>query len=59
GLGSFGISAEILLGFAIFLGLCIATVALRGRRPFGFLIGAHATLAIAGLVLVLAIVSLG
>ncbi|HEX7390458.1 MAG TPA: hypothetical protein VF286_10120, partial [Acidiphilium sp.] len=38
GLGSFGIGAEILFAFALILGLGIATMALRGRRPFGFLI---------------------
>ncbi|MCU4159669.1 hypothetical protein AiwAL_06070 [Acidiphilium sp. AL] len=58
GLGGFGIGAEILLGVALCLGLSMAGMAWRGRRPAGFVVAAHATAAIAGLTLVLAIVSL-
>ena len=59
GLGGFGAGAEILLGLALSLGLFVAAAGWRGHRSSGFLVGAHATAAIAGLTLVLAIVSLG
>lgn len=59
GLGSFVTGAKILLASALLLGILIVLAALRGRRTPGFLVGAHATLAISGIVLVLAIVSLG
>ena len=58
GLGGFGAGAEILLGLALLLGLFVVLSALRRRRPAGLLLGAHATLAIAGITLVLAIASL-
>ncbi|BAJ79441.1 MULTISPECIES: hypothetical protein [Acidiphilium] len=58
GLGGFGAGAEILLGLALLLGLFVVIAAWRQRRPAGLLLGTHATLAIAGITLVLAIASL-
>ncbi|MGC9270443.1 MAG: hypothetical protein ACP5E6_09850 [Acidiphilium sp.] len=58
GLGGFGVGAEVLLALAIALGLLIVASARRGGRPSGLVIGAHASVAITGIVLVLTIVML-
>jgi hypothetical protein len=53
GTGSFGVIAAILIALAALVGLIQFAVRLRGRRPPGALIGAHATLAIGGFVVLL------
>ncbi len=58
GLGGFGAGAELLLGLALCLGLSVIVIASRGRRIPGLLLAIHATLAIAGISLVLAIAAL-
>lgn len=55
GLAGFGIGAEIVLAIALLFGLLALPGALRGRRPTGFLVGTHATLAIGGIVMALAL----
>jgi hypothetical protein len=59
GTAGFGDISAALLVLALLLGLAIALAAWRGRRPAGALVGAHAGLAIAGLVMLLALVALG
>lgn len=54
----FGPIAAALLGSALALGLATAPAAWRQRRPAGTLVGAHAGLAIAGLVMLLTLVAL-
>ena len=56
GFRSWGIG---LLALALLLGLAIAWASWRGRRPAGALVGAHAGFAIAGLVMLLALIVLG
>ena len=56
GTGGFGQAAALLLGLALALGVWFA---LRRCRPAGALVGAHAGLAIAALVLMLTLVALG
>lgn len=58
GTAGFGATAAILLGLALAIGLVIGLVAWRRRRPAGTLVGAHAGLAIAGLVMLLTLVAL-
>ena len=53
GSGSFGIVAAALLTLAALAGLAQLTLRLRGRRLPGTLIGAHATLAVGGFVVLL------
>lgn len=55
GLAGFGAGAEIVLAVALLFGLLALPGALRGRRPAGFLVGTHATLAIGGIVMALAL----
>lgn len=59
GLAGFGIGAEIVLAIALVFGLLVLFAAIRGRRPSGVLIGTHATLAIGGIVMVLALFANG
>ncbi|HEY3911497.1 MAG TPA: hypothetical protein VGM07_16655 [Stellaceae bacterium] len=59
GTAGFGRTAAGLLALALVLGLAIAVAAWRRRRPAGALVGAHAGLAIAGLVLLWALIALG
>jgi hypothetical protein len=58
GTAGFGPSAAALLGLALALGLVMIAPAWRRRRRPGALVGAHAGLAIAGLVVLLALVAL-
>ena len=53
GTGSFGIIAAALIATAALAGLAQFALRLRGRRLPGTLIGAHATLAIGGFVVLL------
>jgi hypothetical protein len=53
GVGSFGTMAAVLLGLAALIGLTQLAARLRQRRLPGALIGAHATLAISGFVILL------
>jgi hypothetical protein len=57
GLSGFGPISAGLLGIAFAFGLALGLSA-RRRRPSGALIGAHASLAIAGLVVLLALIAL-
>ncbi len=59
GTAGFGRTAAALLALALVLGLSIAVAAWRRRRPAGALVGAHAGLAIAGLVMLWALLALG
>ncbi len=58
GTGGFGPIAAVLLGSALALGLAMAPAAWRRHRPAGTLVGTHAGLAIAGLVVLLALLAL-
>ena len=59
GTGGFAPLAAGLFAAAFALGLAIAFSAWRRGRPTGALVGAHASLAVAGLVVLLALVALG
>jgi hypothetical protein len=59
GTAGFGPAAAALLGLALVLGLVIAYVAWHRNRPAGLLVAVHASLAIAGFVLLWTLVSLG
>ncbi|HLY47230.1 MAG TPA: hypothetical protein VKQ73_16750 [Stellaceae bacterium] len=58
GTEGFGPGAAALISLALALGLVLAHVAWRGRRPPAILVGTHASLAVAGLVLLLALLAL-
>lgn len=58
GLAGFMPGAEILLGIALLFGLRVFFATRRGGRPSGLVIGTHALVAIGGIAMVLAIVSL-
>lgn len=58
GLSGFGRTAAGLLIAALLFGLLLARATWHGRRPNELLVGTHAGLAIAGFVLVLALVAL-
>jgi uncharacterized iron-regulated membrane protein len=58
GTARFGPLAALLLGLALALGLVLARAAWRRRQPAAILVASHAGLAIAGLVLLLALVAL-
>ncbi|HJU16577.1 MAG TPA: hypothetical protein VJ770_08895 [Stellaceae bacterium] len=58
GTSGFGPVAAVLLGLAFVLGLALGALG-RGRRPPGPLVGVHASLAIAGFVVLLALIALG
>lgn len=59
GTGGFGAVAAALFALALVFGLLIARAAWRGRRPGGVVVASHASLAIAGLVVLLTLVALG
>ena len=59
GTAGFAPTAAALLAAALCLGLVLALVTWRRRRPAGALVGVHASFAIAGFVLLLALVALG
>lgn len=59
GTAGFRTTSAALLAAALLLGLVMARAAWRRRRPAGMLVGAHAGFAIAGLVLLLALLVLG
>jgi hypothetical protein len=59
GTAGFGCTSAALFVLALVLGLGIARAAWRGRRPAGALVGAHAAVAIAGLVVLSALLALG
>lgn len=58
GTAGFGLIAAGFFGLALVLGLLIAALAWRGRRPGGLVIGTHASVAIAGIVVLAALVAL-
>ncbi|MGH7075692.1 MAG: hypothetical protein ACREFD_16065 [Stellaceae bacterium] len=58
GVSGFGITAAVLIGVALLLGLVIAATSLRGKRPGGAVVAIHAAVAIAGFTLLLTIVAL-
>ena len=53
GVGSFGTIAAVLLALAVLLAIALIAARLRGKRLAGTLIGAHATLAISGFVVLM------
>lgn len=57
GAGSFGLIAAVLLGLGLLLGAAAFVARWRRRRPAMLLLGVHATLAVAGLVMLVAYVS--
>lgn len=59
GTGGFAPAAAGLLALALAVGLALARAAWRRRRPQEFLVGTHASLAIAALVVLLALIALG
>jgi hypothetical protein len=59
GTSGFGIIAAACIGVALASGLVIALVTWRGRRPGGFVVATHASIAVAGLVVLLTLVALG
>ena len=59
GTGGFGAVAAALFALALAFGLLIARAGWRGRRPGGVVVASHASLAIAGLVVLLTLVALG
>ena len=58
GTGGFGVIAGGLLALALGVGLSLARASWRQRRPAAVLVGAHTSLAIAGLVMLLALIAL-
>jgi hypothetical protein len=58
GTTGFGPAAALLLGLALAAGLAIAFAAVRQRRPAGLLVAIHASLAVAGFVVLWTLVSL-
>ncbi|MGH7046261.1 MAG: hypothetical protein ACREE2_07710 [Stellaceae bacterium] len=59
GTAGFGRTSAVLFALALLLGLAIAVAQWRRRRPNGALLGVHAGLAIAGLVVLSALLALG
>jgi hypothetical protein len=59
GIAGFGVIAGGLLALALFVGLLLARATWQRRRPHAMLVGTHASLAVAGLVMLLALVALG
>lgn len=57
GAGSFGVVAAVFVGAALAMGLLIAAGQLRKRQPSILVIGLHATLAVFGLVVLVAYLS--
>jgi hypothetical protein len=58
GTAGFGPTAAVLLSLALALGVLLARASWRRKRPGELLVGAHAGLGIAGLVLLLTLVAL-
>ncbi len=58
GTAGFGAVAAVLLGLALVFGLAIAWASCRARRPASAVVAIHASLAIAGLVVLWVLVSL-
>ena len=58
GTAGFGVAAAVLLALALGFGLLLAHAAWRRQRPAGLIVGTHAALAIAALVLLLTLVAL-
>jgi hypothetical protein len=58
GTADFGVIASVLIALALCFGLLLAHAARRRRRPAAALVGTHASLAIAGLVVLLALLAL-
>ena len=58
GTAGFGLIAAGFFGLALALGLLIAAIAWRGRRPGGLVVATHASVAIAGVVVLAALVAL-
>jgi len=59
GTAGFGAIAAAFLGLALAFGLLIAFAGWRGRRPGGLLVATHASLAIAGVVMLVTLIALG
>jgi hypothetical protein len=59
GTAGFGPGAAVLFGLALALGILIALASFGRRRPAAVLVAVHASLAIAGLVVLWALVSMG
>lgn len=59
GTAGFGPGAAVLLALALALGISIALASFRRRRPASTLVAVHASLAIAGIVVLWALVSVG
>jgi hypothetical protein len=59
GTTGFGPAAALLFALALAFGLAIAIAAVRRRRPAGLLVAIHASLAVAGFVVLWTVVSLG
>src|SRR5579872_2863135 len=59
GTAGFGLIAAGCFGLALALGLLIASVAWRGRRPGGLVVATHVSVAITGFVVLAALVALG
>lgn len=58
GTADFGLIAATFFGLALVLGLLIASAAWRGRRAGGLVVATHASVAIAGIVVLAALVAL-
>jgi len=58
GTAGFGLIAAGFFGLALMLGLVIAAINWRGRRPGGLVVATHASIAIAGVVVLVALVAL-
>lgn len=58
GIAGFGVITGCLLALTLGVGLLLARASWRRRRPAAVLVGAHASLAVAGLVMLLALVAL-
>jgi len=59
GTTGFGPAAAVLVSVALMLGLAIAHAAWRRRRPAGVLVGIHVSVAVAGFVVLWALLGLG
>ena len=58
GTAEFGVIAGAALALALLFGLILAHASWRGRRPAPILVGTHASLAVAGFVLLLTLLAL-
>ncbi|MGH6973210.1 MAG: hypothetical protein ACRED7_07940 [Stellaceae bacterium] len=58
GTAGFGLIAAGFFGLALVLGLSIAAIGWHGRRPGGLVVATHASVAIAGVVVLAALVAL-